>query len=311
MDALIADVQGEPGGLPLLSTSLLESFPRGSTRATARTLRLSAYSQAVGVHGAVARLAERAFGRLDPGHRYIARRLLLRLAGGGERDMVVRRRVPLAELEVERREEVAEVLSALAQDRLITISDGDVEVAHEALLREWPRLRGWLEEDAEGLVGCSSTCAPPRARGGAGGRDRGELYRGARLASTLDGRETMRLTSTTSSAPSSTRPTCERALAASPAGRTGGCGLLLVLAVIAGLVAFEQRGNARDQALTAAAERRSAHRRWPRTTSTRSLLLARQGVTLDDSLQTRSDLLAALLEQPRGHRARCAAMAIG
>ena len=56
VDALIADVQGEPGALPLLSTSLLELWQHRD----GRTLRLSAYSQAGGVHGAVARLAERA-----------------------------------------------------------------------------------------------------------------------------------------------------------------------------------------------------------------------------------------------------------
>ena len=32
----------------------------------------------------------------------------------------------------------------------MTVSGEEAEVAHEALLREWPRLRGWLEEDAEG-----------------------------------------------------------------------------------------------------------------------------------------------------------------
>ena len=42
------------------------------------------------------------------------------------------------------------MLDALADDRLVTVSEGTVEVAHEALLHEWPRLRGWLEDDAEG-----------------------------------------------------------------------------------------------------------------------------------------------------------------
>ena len=50
----------------------------------------------------------------------------------------MRRRVPLAELEGEG---VADVLSVLADERLVTIGEGEVEVAHEALLREWPRLR--------------------------------------------------------------------------------------------------------------------------------------------------------------------------
>ena len=77
-----------------------------------------------------------------------ARAILVRLAGVGEGDAVVRRRVPLAELE--RAPGAAEVLAALADGRLVIVGGEEAEVAHEALLREWPRLRAWLEEDAEG-----------------------------------------------------------------------------------------------------------------------------------------------------------------
>src|SRR4029079_9667606 len=100
---------------------------------------------------------------------------LLRLAGDGD----VRTRVPLGELGD------GPVLSALARDRLVTVSEDEAEVAHEALLGEWPRLRGWLEEDAEGRRLHSHLI---RAAGDwhAAGRDPGELYRGARLATTLE-----------------------------------------------------------------------------------------------------------------------------
>ena len=59
--ALIDDVEGEPGALPLLSTCLLELWQRRD----GRVLRLAAYQESGGVHAAVARLAERAYGRLD------------------------------------------------------------------------------------------------------------------------------------------------------------------------------------------------------------------------------------------------------
>jgi hypothetical protein len=73
---------------------------------------------------------------------------------------------------------VHDVLSVLASDRLITVGEGEVEVAHEALLREWPRLRAWLDEDADGRrVHRHLTEA---ARGwDTSGRDAGELYRAA------------------------------------------------------------------------------------------------------------------------------------
>ena len=173
-DALIADVEGEPGALPLMSTSLLELWQRRD----GRRLRMSAYEQVGGVDGAVARLAERTYARLDPAQRDIARRILMRSVGEGEGDAVVRRRVAFDELPGEG---VAEVLDILADDRLVTVSEGTVEVAHEALLREWPRLRGWLEEDAQGRRTHQQLAAAAR-EWDAGGRDPGELYRGARLA---------------------------------------------------------------------------------------------------------------------------------
>ena len=45
----------------------------------------------------------------------------------------------------------AAVLQTLSEARLITQDEGVVEVAHEALIREWPTLRQWLSEDREGL----------------------------------------------------------------------------------------------------------------------------------------------------------------
>ena len=144
-DALVADVEQEPGALPLLSTALFALWDEGLT--------LDAYERTGGVRGAVARLAEAAYARLDDDGRAEARRILLRLAGDGD----VRTRVPLAELGD------GAVLSALARDRLVTVSEGEAEVAHEALLREWPRLRSWLEEDAEGTAAASAP-HPRRAR---------------------------------------------------------------------------------------------------------------------------------------------------
>jgi hypothetical protein len=218
-DALVADVAHEPGALPLLSSSLLELWQRRD----GRRLRMAAYEQAGGVRGAVARLAERAYGRLEPERQELARRILLRLAGDGEGDAVVRRRVPLAELEGPG---VAETLSVLADERLVTIGQGEVEVAHEALLREWPRLRGWLQEDAEGrrvyahLIGAARDWQ-------AGGRDPGELYRGARLAAALDGPARMTTSSTRASASSWTRatpgPSAKPSASAAPSAACGRC----------------------------------------------------------------------------------------
>ena len=146
MARLVEDVAGQAGGLPLLSTALLELWQR---REGGR-MRLGAYERTGGVQGAVARLAEQAYGTLSHDEQLVARRILLRLAGSGEDEAVVRRRVALGELEVDNDEQAARCSRCWPADRLVTVGEGTAEVAHEALLREWPRLRGWLEEDVEG-----------------------------------------------------------------------------------------------------------------------------------------------------------------
>jgi WD40 repeat protein/class 3 adenylate cyclase len=181
VEAIITDVGTEPGGLPLLSTSLLELWEARD----AGRLTLAAYRAAGGVRGAVARLAEAAFAQLNEPEQAVARAIFLRLAGPGEGGMVVKRRVPLQELDVGQNMAVARVLELLTAARLLTTGDGHVEVAHEALLREWPRLREWIEDDAAGrqlrlhLIGAAYEWD-------VGGREEGDLYRGARLAATLD-----------------------------------------------------------------------------------------------------------------------------
>ena len=142
---LVDDVADQPGGLPLLSTALLELWQERS----ARTLRQASYAASGAVSGAVARLAERAYRRLTEPQRERARAILLRLADA-EEAALVRRRVALSELEAERDPEAAAALAVLTESRLVTVDEDTVEVAHEALLREWPRLRDWLAEDAEG-----------------------------------------------------------------------------------------------------------------------------------------------------------------
>jgi len=91
VEALVADVQGQPGALPLLSTALLELWQeRDGSR-----LAFPAYDRAGGVQGAVARLAERAYEGLTPDERPRARAMLERL---GRRRGRRRRAAPAAAL---------------------------------------------------------------------------------------------------------------------------------------------------------------------------------------------------------------------
>jgi WD40 repeat protein len=306
-EAMISEVAEEPGGLPLLSCALLESWQHRH----GRTLTLAAYQQAGGVHGAVARLAEHAWLALDPQDQAMARRILLRLAGPGEGEAAVRRRVPLNEVALTHDERGRAVLDALTDQRLVTRSQDSVEVAHEALLREWPRLRGWLEDDVQGralhrhLIGAAREWD-------AAGRDPGELYRGARLTGALDWAAThdTDLNQLEREFLDAGRAAAEREVTAARRraeheartsrrlrGLLAGLAVVLVLALVAGGLALSLRGRAERQALVADSRRLGAQALLEDDLD-RSLLLARQGIALDDSLETRSDLLAALLRSP-------------
>lgn len=135
----------EPGALPLLSHALLETWHRRRGRA----LTLSGYLASGGVRGAIAETAEMVFrDQLDAHQQAIARRIFLRLTALGDDEDILwtRRRVGYDELIPTEAETTLarEVLTYLADARLITTSEDVAEVAHEALLREWPRLSEWL-----------------------------------------------------------------------------------------------------------------------------------------------------------------------
>ena len=77
------------------------------------------------------------------------------------------------------------MLATLIDRRLVTAAEDTVEVAHEALLREWPRLRGWLEDDREGRR-LHRQLTDAAAAWQADGRDDAGLYRGVRLHAARD-----------------------------------------------------------------------------------------------------------------------------
>jgi WD40 repeat protein/DNA-binding SARP family transcriptional activator len=302
VDALVDDVAGETGGLPLLSTALRDLWRDRD----GRSLTLASYERMGGVRGAIGRHAEAAFRSLDDTGRPVVRRVFLRLVAGGDGEPLTRRRVTRAELDAESDPRVADVLATLVERRLLVAGEQTYELVHEALLEQWPRLAGWLEEDAQGRR-VQRQLTEAATRWDAGGRDAGELYRGARLAAGLDwsesGREGLNRLEReflAESRAASVRST--RRLRTLLAGALA----LLVVAVIAGAVALQARGRARQEATTAVAQRLGAQA-LVEPQLDRALLLAREGVKLDDSTATRSNLLATLLRSPaalavlRGH----------
>jgi WD40 repeat protein/DNA-binding SARP family transcriptional activator len=298
VSALVDDVLGEPGGLPLLSTTLLELWRRRD----GSVLRLADYREAGGVHGAVGRLAEHTYAELDDDSKRLARRLMLRLAAG-DADNAVRRR--LAADELTRGDPLAAaVLEALVDSRLLTIDDGSVEVAHEALLREWPRMREWLEQEAESrrLEAHVRTAARDWDDGG---RIDADLYRGPRLAAVLDWQtgHAEELGGLEEEFIAASRNESERELEAQKQRNrrlrilAAGTFALLVLALVAGAAALVQRGTARRAARDALARQLGAEALTEPRIDT-AMLLAREAVNLSPSTQTESTLFATLLRSP-------------
>ncbi|WP_275562433.1 hypothetical protein [Streptomyces sp. 5-6(2022)] len=175
---LIEEVTDEPGGLPLLSHVLLETWRRRRGRA----LTKAAYEAAGGLHGAIARTAEHTYADLTAERREFARRVLLRLITPGEGAQDTRRPVARSELDTTvPAEDLAVVLERLARARLITLDEDTVDLAHEALIQGWPRLRAWVEEDRERLRVHRRLAEAAQAWEELE-RDSGALYRGTRLA---------------------------------------------------------------------------------------------------------------------------------
>ena len=181
---IIRDVQDEPGGLPLLQYALTELFQQREDD----QLTIAAYQRTGGVVGALSSRAEELYQGLSPGGQATARQLFLRLVTVDEETDDTRRRVSQVELEgldVDR-EQLDAVLQQYAAYRLVTY-DRDpatrvptVEVAHEALLREWDRLRGWIDDQRDALIFHRRLTASMRDWLDAG-KDASFLLRGGRL----------------------------------------------------------------------------------------------------------------------------------
>lgn len=155
VSAIIHEVGEQPGALPLLQYALTDLFERGNTS----TLTFSHYHVTGGVTGALARRAEELYENLEAAAQVATRQLFLRLVSVSENSDDTRRRVLWDEVVSlkQRHPAVEDVIELYGKYRLLTF-DVDpinrvptVEVAHEALLRQWERLRGWLEDNRDDI----------------------------------------------------------------------------------------------------------------------------------------------------------------
>ncbi|MBB5915976.1 hypothetical protein BJY24_004888 [Nocardia transvalensis] len=178
VERLVDDTVHQPGGLPLLESALTELWEqRGSGRLT-----LADYHRSGGVAGAITRRADRALSRFTEPEAAAVRRLLTMVAvpartGAG----FVRSAVALAE-----HPDLHGLAGHLARERLVAVgrrSDGVVivELAHQALIDNWPTLRGWLEHDRD-FRSWQQEFDSRRAEWEAAHHESGALLRGSALA---------------------------------------------------------------------------------------------------------------------------------
>jgi len=181
---MIAEVAHQPGPLPLVQYALTELFERRDED----RLTLAALQEIGGVAGALSARADRILDDADPEARRAIKQVFLRLVTLGEGTQDTRRRVPRGELdalEVDP-ESIDRVLDVFGRHRFLTFDrdastrEPTVEIAHEALLSAWGRLRNWIEDAREDLRQ-ERRLARAAAEWRASDHDSSFLMRGARL----------------------------------------------------------------------------------------------------------------------------------
>jgi signal transduction histidine kinase len=192
---ILADVGREPGALPLLEDALWSLFEY--CREGDEIIELQGYREIGGVQGALAKRADEVYATLSAEEQEYTRRILLRLVEMRESQEPTPRRATVDELVTaqEERAAVEKVVQRLTNARLLTATQdvetghGLVEISHEALIRGWPRLQEWIDEDRESLR-MHRQLTETAQEWEQSGKDEGYLYRGGRLAVIKEWEET-------------------------------------------------------------------------------------------------------------------------
>lgn len=245
VERILDDAVAEPGQLPLVESLLTQLW----ASRLGGTLKTTAYEQIGGVKGAVARHAEQAVAQLtSPDNGTGLRRLFTTLARPDDSGGFIRRPALLDGLPSEQRQ----IVESLARSRLVVVgqeADGrhTVELAHQALIDYWPRLRDWLDEDRE-FLGWQHEVDRQRQVWDSGGQDHGALLRGTALI-----RATEWLGRRARDIPPALRAFVETSAAVEARQRRrtrllrAGLGFAAAVALVLGTFAVQQRSVAREE----------------------------------------------------------------
>lgn len=192
---LLNDFGTDPDQLPLLQHALMRMWARCAAASTRPHLTVEDYVAIGGLSDALSNHADEAFCELTPDQRRIAEILFKRLTGSetGPRDVRSPARVSeVAAIAAVGQTEVIPVLETFRrQDRCflliqsVSTDDQLVDISHESLIRQWRRLKGWVEEESEAAI------VYRRIRDWAlrWKQDKAGLWRGPDLATALASRE--------------------------------------------------------------------------------------------------------------------------
>jgi WD40 repeat protein len=290
----------EAGALPLLSQAMLLTWEnRTGDRLTRRGYGLSG-----GVAHAVRTSADGVYEGLDAPRQAVAaevfRRMVVISADGRLARRTMRREDLYAGRPAEQIADVDAMLGAFTDRRLVILSQAAAEIAHDVLLTAWPRLSAWVEEDRRSLL-VRQRLGDAARYWSESGQDDSALYRGARLAEArewaagrtdLTALEDRFLRASTAAAETALMAECRRVrrLRRLVAGQAA----LLVVALVAATVAFQERGTARERQAEAVSRARAAESALAgRADPRRAMMLAVLAWRTSPTVEARGAVLSA------------------
>jgi hypothetical protein len=155
---MIADVSGSPGDLPLMQYTLEELWKKR----TLGRLTINDYIFLGGVKEALTKRADQIYESLSTEEQLVAKQIFLELTHLGEGTEDTRQQVRQEDLVTSKRspELVERVVQHLADAKLVITGEQEfgskrvsvVNIAHEALIRNWHLLGEWLKKDRDILL---------------------------------------------------------------------------------------------------------------------------------------------------------------
>ena len=253
---------------------------------------------------------EEVFATLSPDGERLLRDILLRLVEASPDGAVIARRVERTRITID--DAHAQIVDQLVNARLLTTDQESVQLSHEALAREWPRLKDWLADDVEGQrimrhLGAAAAAWDAMARPAS------ELYRGGRLTTAQQWRDAVdpaltpierefldasSANETAALAAAQNQLRKERRMVRRLSWVSVGAAALAIVAVMASLFGGFQANLAGERA-TVAEARRVAALAIDEPAFDRALLLAVEAIQLWDSSETRVNLVRVFSRAPR------------